>query len=715
MAKQSKVQLVIDGKDNTSKALASVEKNLASLEKRAVAAGRTLGGMIAGAASLQSLKTIGAINSEWLDMSSRLRRVTADEGEFLGVTERLGQVADATWTGMNETVESFLSMQGPLADMGYTMDEQVDFVAALNNALVVSGAKKEVAASVQNALNKAMAGGVLRGENLNTVIEKGGYIAELLAKELGVNVSELRALGAQGKITGEVMYNALGGNFKMIAKEAEAMPGTFDDAMGRVHEAIVGAFRDKELMEPVTDSLLELSKTLRDPAIQEGLGTLAAALVKLAEWGAKAGVAFVDLGKGIAYMAASITGNVSEMDKLDKELASVQKRIEGGIDISGWDLVPFIGVWNNTIGKESKEALEKQKASLEAQREAILDQQTGMTKDQRDAAEERKRVADKEVSDQRAAHRKHISDLEKFRQNAVKEAEKRGKELAKAEKDAVKKVEDARKEGARIEKTFDDIRKSLSAGPDKEPRYADYQKLATSARQALAAGDTEKAKEDAKAAAEVLVKLRESGANTFGFEGMTKQMQGIAQAAADIEKADAEAELEAIRAEMEQLKAQAAELQDMPVSLELDEEALATVKGKINSLLEGLKSDAVIPVRVETTETKQPEGYATGGLIRGKGTGTSDSILARLSNGEYVIKAAAVRKYGEGMLNSINGLSLPKFADGGLVGALDSPAPASLGTLNFNLPGGESFSTQATADSLADIRRLALKYGKPGR
>ena len=45
---------------------------------------------------------------------------------------------------------------------------------------------------------------------------------------------------------------------------------------------------------------------------------------------------------------------------------------------------------------------------------------------------------------------------------------------------------------------------------------------------------------------------------------------------------------------------------------------------------------------------------AQGGYISGPGTGTSDSIPARLSNGEYVIKATSVSRYGRSMLDSIN-------------------------------------------------------------
>ena len=66
-------------------------------------------------------------------------------------------------------------------------------------------------------------------------------------------------------------------------------------------------------------------------------------------------------------------------------------------------------------------------------------------------------------------------------------------------------------------------------------------------------------------------------------------------------------------------------------------------------------------------------GYAEGGKIRGPGTGTSDSILMFGSNGEYVLRAAAVEHYGEDIIDRMNNLVLPKssipgFASGGMIG-----------------------------------------------
>jgi hypothetical protein len=81
---------------------------------------------------------------------------------------------------------------------------------------------------------------------------------------------------------------------------------------------------------------------------------------------------------------------------------------------------------------------------------------------------------------------------------------------------------------------------------------------------------------------------------------------------------------------------------------------------------------------VDPVEVKLPDGFATGGQIRGPGTGTSDSILARVSAGEYVVKADVVRRLGVDFFDAINAtgnvagdvksiVGAPRFATGGLV------------------------------------------------
>jgi tape measure domain-containing protein len=95
-------------------------------------------------------------------------------------------------------------------------------------------------------------------------------------------------------------------------------------------------------------------------------------------------------------------------------------------------------------------------------------------------------------------------------------------------------------------------------------------------------------------------------------------------------------------------------------------------------------------------------GFARGGLIRGRGTGTSDSILARLSDREYVIRAAAVDHFGVPFFNALNALRLPKFSIGGLIDGVNNSL-SSLAIPSF-AGGGEL----AAAPARGSLRPLTL-------
>lgn len=90
-------------------------------------------------------------------------------------------------------------------------------------------------------------------------------------------------------------------------------------------------------------------------------------------------------------------------------------------------------------------------------------------------------------------------------------------------------------------------------------------------------------------------------------------------------------------------------------------------------------------------------GHATGGPIRGPGTSTSDSIPARLSDGEWVIQASAVSHYGHAFMDAINNKRLRKLATGGPV----------------SVPPVPSYSEPGLSDSLRDGRTGAQVVASP--
>lgn len=99
------------------------------------------------------------------------------------------------------------------------------------------------------------------------------------------------------------------------------------------------------------------------------------------------------------------------------------------------------------------------------------------------------------------------------------------------------------------------------------------------------------------------------------------------------------------------------------------------------------------------------KAFASGGSVAGPGTGTSDSVPAMLSNGEYVLNAQAVDRLGVPFLNGLNTGRLRGFASGGLVGSGGAyNRPASVASSSSSTSNSITFNVSALdASSFADF------------
>jgi hypothetical protein len=109
--------------------------------------------------------------------------------------------------------------------------------------------------------------------------------------------------------------------------------------------------------------------------------------------------------------------------------------------------------------------------------------------------------------------------------------------------------------------------------------------------------------------------------------------------------------------------------------------------------------------------------FAGGGQVRGPGSSTSDSIMAWLSDFEYVINARAVRHYGADLFGALNAMALPKdfmnrFAMGGLARSagnrLASGGQVSSGNSVTLKIDRHTFNMTAGDDTVAAIKRFAV-------
>lgn len=239
------------------------------INKTAAAAnglGQSLKALAIGAVVIRGLKEMASLAGIWTDLQSRVKLATGGMEDAGYVLERLGEIANRAYSPLEKTAESFLSNATTLNALGVSTETQLDLADALTSALVVSGAKGQQFDMVMNAINRSMAVGKLSGEELNTVLKYGGAVAETLAGHLKVNVTELKALGAEGKLTAEVITEALVGSLESLQNKADAMPATIGDAFVRLRNKVLifaGAFNEVSAAEAlVVEILVSIGETV---------------------------------------------------------------------------------------------------------------------------------------------------------------------------------------------------------------------------------------------------------------------------------------------------------------------------------------------------------------------------------------------------------------------------------------------------------------------
>lgn len=159
----------------------------------------------------------------------RIRRsATASRGEFM----------------MTADVISKLGMQARNA-FG-SSDELIIFAEQLNKNFKIAGTDAEGIRSVMYNLTQALASGVLRGQDLNSVMSNAPIILEKVAKYMDSDISQIRKLAEEGQLSADVIVKAMLDSAKETDEAFKNMPLTFADIMTRIkneaQRALSGAF-----------------------------------------------------------------------------------------------------------------------------------------------------------------------------------------------------------------------------------------------------------------------------------------------------------------------------------------------------------------------------------------------------------------------------------------------------------------------------------------
>ena len=164
-------------------------------------------------------------------LESQIKLVTNSTAELIETQSDLFALSQDTRQSLEATTNLYARMARATESMGTSQTDLLQATTAVNQALVISGASASEASSTITQLSQALASGVLRGEEFNSISENGSRVARALADNLGVTVGQLRAMAKEGKLTSDVVMTALIEQAGTLQSEFDQMGVTVEQSM----------------------------------------------------------------------------------------------------------------------------------------------------------------------------------------------------------------------------------------------------------------------------------------------------------------------------------------------------------------------------------------------------------------------------------------------------------------------------------------------------
>lgn len=274
-------------KSKLAEVQATINKNAEEQEKfnrklqEGSSAANKMAGMIKKAlvtyASFRSVKAFVGLSDEMTQIKARLDAINDGHQTTLELQEMIYKSAQRARGEYKMTMDIVSKLGAQAKDAFASNEETIAFAENLNKLFTISGTSAQGVESVMYNLTQAMASGVLRGQDLNAVMANTPQLLRIVSEYMGEPIGKIRKLAEEGKLSADVIKNALLGASKEINEEFETMPMTF----GQIAVSMKNRFLKN--IEPALNRLNDFAnsdkfKVFADRAIQ-ALGALANTIV----------------------------------------------------------------------------------------------------------------------------------------------------------------------------------------------------------------------------------------------------------------------------------------------------------------------------------------------------------------------------------------------------------------------------------------------------
>ncbi|MFX1137994.1 phage tail tape measure protein, partial [Escherichia coli] len=290
------------------RALAEVTDQINTAKSSAL----NMAGAFAGAFATGHLISLA---DEWNSVNARLKQASQSSDDFQVSQRELMAISQRTGTAFSDNASLFARSAASMREYGYSSEEVLKVTEAISTGLKLSGASTAEASSVITQFSQALAQGVLRGEEFNSVNENGDRVIRALAAGMGVARKDLKAMADNGKLTADKVVPALISQLGALRDEYAAMPDTVSSSATKVENAFMAWVGGANEASGVTKTLTGVLNGVAD-----NMDTVAAAA------GALVAVGVARYFGNMASSAGSATAGLITAARNEVALAEAQLR-----------------------------------------------------------------------------------------------------------------------------------------------------------------------------------------------------------------------------------------------------------------------------------------------------------------------------------------------------------------------------------------------------
>lgn len=170
----------------------------------------------------------------YTNLSTRINIATREGGDFTSAMAGVHQVALMTNSSLDATGSLFTRLNAVGKDMGMTQQQALNLTKTVTQAIQIGGGSAQASEAAVQQFIQAMQGGVLRGEEFNSIMENSFGVAEALARGLGVTTGELRKMAEAGELSAERVAKALQSQAGEVQKTYDQFPTTITNALQKI-------------------------------------------------------------------------------------------------------------------------------------------------------------------------------------------------------------------------------------------------------------------------------------------------------------------------------------------------------------------------------------------------------------------------------------------------------------------------------------------------